>query len=234
MEEKRYIIYKHENLINHKIYIGQTCQKPERRWRTDGHGYGKTQEVFYNAIQKYGWDNFSHEIIEEGLTAEQANEREQYWIKYYDCCILDGPDKGYNMTRGGQSLFSRERWQDPKFRQKIYKSFSRARKKQWSDPAYAAAAQAKLQQGIQRVWHDPEWREKRIKAITGDKNNNAKAVQNIQTGKIFTTIKEAASWAGLNSVSGIGQCCRGKQHTAGHHPVSGQSLHWRFVQKGGE
>lgn len=231
MEEKKFIIYKHENLINHKVYIGQTCQRPERRWRTNGYGYSKNQDVFYRAICKYGWNNFSHEIIEENLTRDQANEREKYWIKYYDCCILDGPDKGYNMTRGGQAALQ-EQWKNPEFRQKMHESFSKARKKKWSDPDYAAAAQAKLQQGIQRVWHDPEWREKRIKAITGDKNSNAKVVRNIETGKIFTTIKEASIWAGLSSVSGIGQVCRGKQKTAGHNPQTGESLHWEWVEKG--
>ena len=49
-----------------------------------------------------------------------------------------------------------------------------------------------------------------------------------ETNKIFTTIKEAAEWTGLKSVSGIGQCCRGKQKTAGHHPETNEPLHWVF------
>ena len=84
--------------------------------------------------------------------------------------------------------------------------------------------------GVKKAWNDPQWREKRIENITGDKNPNAKAVKNIETGKIFTTIKEAAIWAGLNSVSGIGQCCRGKQKTSGKHPETGEPLHWVFEE----
>ena len=50
------VIYMHRNLINNKVYIGQTIQKPEYRWNK-GKGY-KDSSLFYNAIQKYGWNNF--------------------------------------------------------------------------------------------------------------------------------------------------------------------------------
>ena len=53
-----WIIYKHTNLINNKIYIGQTCQRVEERWRK-GKGYDP-KTYFAKAINKYGWDNFSH------------------------------------------------------------------------------------------------------------------------------------------------------------------------------
>lgn len=66
-----YKVYKHTNQINGKSYVGITCQKPEYRWGTDGQGY-KECPFFWNAIQKYGWNNFSHEIIFEGLTHEEA------------------------------------------------------------------------------------------------------------------------------------------------------------------
>ena len=91
----KYCIYKHECLENHKVYIGQTCQNINRRWR-DGEGY-KHSPRFYSAILHYGWKNFTHEILEDNLTAEAANEREQYWIKYYDTY-----HNGYNQTMGGE------------------------------------------------------------------------------------------------------------------------------------
>lgn len=56
-----YCVYAHINKVNGKIYIGQTCRKPEYRWN-DGKGY-KECTYFYNAIEKYGWDNFDHEIL---------------------------------------------------------------------------------------------------------------------------------------------------------------------------
>jgi group I intron endonuclease len=71
MEDKKFIVYKHENLINHKVYIGQTCQKPKDRWQ-GGAGYRKNKE-FYDDIQIHGWNNFSHEILAENLTQLEAN-----------------------------------------------------------------------------------------------------------------------------------------------------------------
>lgn len=89
-------IYKHTNKTNGKCYIGQTCRKnPNERWN-NGKSYNGT--IFAKAIEKYGWDNFDHEIIEDNiLTQEEANEREQYWIEYYGSY----GENGYNMTRGG-------------------------------------------------------------------------------------------------------------------------------------
>lgn len=98
---QKYCIYRHVCNINKKSYIGQTCQKPSKRWEADGKGY-KDQPVFWSAIQKYGWDNFTHEILEENIkTLEEANEREKYWIAYYHTYVNEPHSSGYNVTRGG-------------------------------------------------------------------------------------------------------------------------------------
>lgn len=49
-------IYLHRNKSNGKVYIGQTIQSIENRWK-NGNGY-KPCTYFYKAIQKYGWENF--------------------------------------------------------------------------------------------------------------------------------------------------------------------------------
>lgn len=222
--EKKYIIYKHTNKINGKAYIGQTCQIPERRWR-NGEGY-KDSPKFWKAIEKYGWDNFEHEIIETDLSSKEADEREIYWIAYYD--TYNNDEKGYNMTPGGSNFMS-ELWQDKDYRQKMNKSFSEARQKSWSNKEFADKALSLLLEGLTKVWQDTEWREQRIKNLLGKNNPNSKAVINIETGLIFDTIKEASEWAGLNSVSGIGQCCKGKQKSSGKHPISQAPLHWKYI-----
>ena len=95
-----YLIYKHTNKINGKSYIGQTSQKATRRWR-NGFGY-KESPIFYAAIKKYGFENFSHEILEENIaTKDLANQREIYWIAYYHTWIYDPSCNGYNSTCGG-------------------------------------------------------------------------------------------------------------------------------------
>lgn len=63
--------------------------------------------------------------------------------------------------------------------------------------------------------------------ITGAGNPNSKAVINLETGKIFLTIKEASEWAGLKSVSSIGENCKGNNKSAGTHPETGIRLYWR-------
>ena len=97
MKEKKWCVYKH-TAPNGKVYIGITCQNPNRRWR-NGEGY-KKNKYFYRAIQKYGWNNFQHEVIEEGLTEKDANSKEIEYIKTYKSNI---PKYGYNIRSGGNA-----------------------------------------------------------------------------------------------------------------------------------
>lgn len=92
-----YTIYAHVNKQNGKMYIGQTCQTDlTRRW-TGGNGY-KECPHFYAAIQKYGWDEFDHVILQTGLTAEEANAYEQGYISFFETNTVE---KGYNIQDGG-------------------------------------------------------------------------------------------------------------------------------------
>ena len=81
---REYVVYKHTNLINGKVYIGITSQKPESRWKKGG-GY-KNNKHFYRAIKEYGWGNFSHDILTENLSIEEAETLEKLLIKKYDSC----------------------------------------------------------------------------------------------------------------------------------------------------
>ena len=90
-----FCVYKHTS-PNGKTYIGITSRDPEKRWKR-GLGYKKNQ-YFYNAIQKYGWDSFSHDILYAGLTKEQACEKEVELISYYKS---DQRMYGYNIESGG-------------------------------------------------------------------------------------------------------------------------------------
>ena len=92
-----YIVYQHKNKIDGKVYIGITSQKPEQRWGSQGCNY-KSSPHFYSAIQKYGWDNFEHNILFTELTKEQACLKEQELIKEYNSM---NREFGYNSTSGG-------------------------------------------------------------------------------------------------------------------------------------
>ena len=101
-------IYKIENLINGKIYIGQSVDIHER-WlehkRINNRENEKVAQSYplYQAFKKYGLENFSFEVIEE-CKREQLDEKEQYWINYYHSFIHDPQSHGYNLTLGGQGF----------------------------------------------------------------------------------------------------------------------------------
>ena len=103
--DKQWYVYIHTNKINNKKYIGITCQIPEERWGENGKHYSG-QPKFYNAIQQYGWDNFSHEIIETNLDKAAALAYEAQLILEYNTV-----KEGYNSTSGlinDEELYSKE------------------------------------------------------------------------------------------------------------------------------
>ena len=92
-----YSVYKHTT-PNGKVYIGITSKPVEERWLS-GRGYARNNH-FWNAIKKYGWDEITHEVIAEGLSKNEACKLEQFYIAMYKSA---DPNKGYNMTTGGES-----------------------------------------------------------------------------------------------------------------------------------
>lgn len=93
-----YCVYIHTNKTDGKRYVGITCQNVSRRWRS-GEGYMYNAH-FYRAIQKYGWDNFTHEIVEAGLSKDDACELEIGLITKYK---TTDERYGYNRSTGGES-----------------------------------------------------------------------------------------------------------------------------------
>ena len=89
-----YTVYKHISPSG-KVYIGITKRKPEYRWNK-GKGYREDQLLFYRAIKKYGWDNFTHEILYTGLSEKDAKNIEISLIRQYKSLGMS-----YNITDGG-------------------------------------------------------------------------------------------------------------------------------------
>jgi hypothetical protein len=90
-------IYRITNLLDNKIYIGQSVNIGER-FKTHikcGLGIDTPQNKLYAAMIKDGVENFSFEIVEE-CNPSLLNEKEKYWIEYYQSNIY-----GYNMSIGG-------------------------------------------------------------------------------------------------------------------------------------
>lgn len=100
-------IYKIINLINGKIYIGKTSHTSiQERFREHVYDSKKPRcekRPLYDAMNKYGVENFKIQEIEEVISDEIASQREQYWIEYYRSYIGFPDCNGYNATLGGDS-----------------------------------------------------------------------------------------------------------------------------------
>lgn len=94
-------IYKITNLVNNKLYIGKAVNVQERFNRHIKEALsskGQDCYILHKAIYKYGADQFTVEIIDSAESLKEINEKERYWIKFYN--TLD-KDKGYNRALGG-------------------------------------------------------------------------------------------------------------------------------------
>lgn len=97
------LIYKITNLINGKIYVGQTTKTLEQRlakhW-SEAKCASRPNNYFHNALLKYGIENFIIEKLDTASSIEELNEKEYYWIEK-----LHSRDKdiGYNLMTGGKS-----------------------------------------------------------------------------------------------------------------------------------
>jgi len=95
------IIYKATNLVNNKIYIGQTKNEIEKRIK--GHikesKNENTKRPFLLSIKKHGIDNFLFEEIDRADTFDELDEKEIYWINFYNAT---DNEIGYNLLGGGQ------------------------------------------------------------------------------------------------------------------------------------
>ncbi|MEQ1706122.1 MAG: NUMOD3 domain-containing DNA-binding protein, partial [Rickettsiales bacterium] len=92
-ELRNYVVYKHTSPKG-KGYVGIT-NNYDRRCKQHQNKNGC--RLFYRAVKKYGWDNFTHEILENGLTLSEANTFERLHIEQYKTLAPNG----YNLMTGG-------------------------------------------------------------------------------------------------------------------------------------
>lgn len=237
--DKNWCVYRHI-APNGKMYVGITSQLPQKRWN-NGHGY-KHSTYFFNAIKKYGWDNFKHEILLEGLSEEEASWAEEMFVECWD--LIDR-DKGYNCKNGGGvhgkhtietkeriAQSSRDRWKDP-----VYKSRQSALTKEWwsveDNKQRMREAQSKGMKGLPKSEehkrklreanigkrHTKETLKKMSDRQSGGNNGHAKSVvvldkESMKVIRKFDTMTEAAKFIGV-SLSCVSECCNGNAYTAG-------------------
>lgn len=213
-----FAVYMHKNKINGKVYIGITSQKPSERRGKNGGNY-KSSPHFYNSINKYGWDNFEHEILYEGLTKEESCSKEVELIKQYNAM-----DRryGYNQTSGGEINFilSEEVRKKKSLsmmgnKNGLGKPCSEEKKKKISE------AQKGMIFSDERIMkmslaaknrHVPCSEEKRMKLR--ESYPNKRRVYCFETDTIYKSVQECARELNLHATS-VSRVCKGKAHTTG-------------------
>lgn len=204
MKNNTYIVYKHTNPYNNKVYIGITIHgnNPNARW-IGGSGYQFNTE-FYNDILYYGWGNIKHEILENNLDRIQAEKREKYYIALFDST---NPEKGYNKSAGG-NIPSEEG------RKRISEALMGIKR---SEDSIQKQINTKYERyGNQKSINYPGYTRK---------------VECIETNDIFYSISDAMRWAGSSKIQA---CCDGEREHAGRHPETGAQLSWEYADSNSE
>lgn len=213
-DNRKYSVYKHTT-PNNKVYIGMTCQKPEKRWN-----YGKSykeNKYFNNAINKYGWKNIKHEILATNLTKEEAEEFEIYFInkKYKSNNIK----YGYNIEYGG--------CHNGKTSEITRKRISEANKGKHNSPktefkkGHITIITEEIKQKISEK-NKGKHASVRTEFKKGHKPLNARKVLCIESDVVYDTIKKASEDTNVMACH-ISQVCNGKRKSAG-------KLHWKFIE----
>jgi len=118
-----YTIYKAVNIINGKVYIGFDSKWPKRKIEHKSRSKKENNYKFYNAINKYGWDNFEWFIIYQSKDREHTLKvMETFFIKQYDSFNV-----GYNMTIGGDGTFGNKTWLGRKHKKETIEKISKTK-----------------------------------------------------------------------------------------------------------
>lgn len=184
-------VYKYTNMINGKVYVGRTMRTLIERAGKNGNGY-KTCSRFYEAICKYGWDNFKLEILAEGVSLKDGIALEKYYINLYRS---NEEEYGYNILS-----------QEPNTgrlpestKGKIRDSRARLTKEQRENISVAHMGQKAWNKGIKT---GPMSKEAIRNMIDSRKNGNAtKAilVRNVETGEMYNSLNSAGRAYGCAS-----------------------------------
>ena len=225
MKENNWCVYMHTNKSNGKKYIG-ISKNPQARWGSNGHRYKK--QYFGDAIKKYGWDGFVHEILFSGLSEHDACEKEIQLISKYKTCnskygynILPGGDVGSPLPPGTYSKNCKPVYQYSLDGSYIKKFNSIKEASSIHGTGISGCINNKSYTSDNYQWFDRYMGKKvasrlsRVDAIIESQNTNV--YQYSSDGRFvgkYTSINDAANAAKIDR-SGISNCINGIAKTAG-------------------
>ena len=96
VDNRKFRVYIHTT-PDDRVYVGMTCQDPEKRW-ANGDGYINNPQ-FHQAIKEFGWNNIKHEVLDYALTKEDAARLERELIEEYNST---DSAFGFNRYDGGE------------------------------------------------------------------------------------------------------------------------------------
>ena len=193
----KYLVYMYTNNINGKKYIGVTTNVKKRAGGRGGYYRGSPR--FYNAIQKYGWENFEVSIIKDGLSKKEASTIEKDLISKFK--TID-KNYGYNLQRGGFP--------------ENFKSYSDDRNKRISDTLKQQRSSEEYRHIMASRMREV-WRNKRDYLLQCRKNTTPGGRGKIRVfcktlNKTYASLKEASLDLGV-SPSGIAAAFKnGRRH----------------------
>lgn len=162
-------IYKITNQLNNKVYIGQSINIKKRFnchiWEAFNEKQIPYNYAINRAIRKYGIKNFELEVIEE-CKKEELDEKEKYWIKYYNS---NNPNYGYNMTEGGDKGPSLKGELNPKARLReddVLSIRQRLLKGEMPNQVYKDYINKISESAFYKVWRGETWKDILPEAIS--------------------------------------------------------------------
>lgn len=120
-----YQIYIITNLVNGKQYVGQVIKKRGYKKRFEQHLQNKKITLLTSAISCYGPDAFTVRLVEDNISEDMIDDKEKFYIKFFNTFYAAPNSNGYNMTEGGQGTHKYI------YTEEVKQKISEASKKMW-------------------------------------------------------------------------------------------------------
>lgn len=209
-----YVVYIHTLKSDGRVYVGQTCNL-KNRWCGNGSRY-ESCSYFGNAIKKYGWDAFDHEVVLDGLSKDEADVYEDLLIDQYRS---GEKGFGFNLRGGGSRGRLTPESIEKTRRANTGRKMSEEAKRRMSETRTGRSLSEEHKKNIAAGHRKSDSARKHLEEMT---EACKKRIRCVETGQVFDSVNDAAAHIGVVK-SNISACLHGYQHTSGGY-------HWEQVR----